>query len=86
MSGANDNLDDEMDEEQILEEAKRMSMAQAQSKPEENYAEFLDNDFVEQIVKDLNLNIDDQDISDLVNENKKKGEEKKKDDDEKDKK
>lgn len=62
-----------------------MQQTQKQDDKEENYAEFLDNEFVEQIVKDLNLNIDDEEINDLLNETKKKDEQKKGEDEDKDK-
>jgi hypothetical protein len=47
----------------------------------------MDNDFVGQIVKDLNLDVNDQAISDMLNEvTKKEDEKKKKEEEDKDKK
>ena len=63
-----------MDEEAILEQAKLLSMQQeAQPTPqqpnisESQFADIMDNEFVGQIVKDLNLNLNNDDISDLLN-------------------
>ena len=69
--------DEEMDEEQILQQAMMLSMnnqANKQQQQQDNtgqqnqFSEFLDNDFVGQIVKDLNLDMNESDINSLLNE------------------
>ena len=81
-----------MDEEAILRQAMLLSMQneqqqQQQQKAQENqFSEILDNDFVGQIVKDLNLDMNDQDISNLLSDVQKKDDEEKKKKEEEDKK
>jgi len=65
--------EEEMDEEAILEQAKLLSMQQeaAQQQPnlgESQFADIMDNEFVGQIVKDLNLNLNNEDINELLNQ------------------
>ncbi len=58
-----------------------MSMGEAgkqEEKPQENYAEFLNNEFVGDIVKELNLDVSEGQIQDILSGVKKSDEEKKK--------
>ena len=66
--------EDELDEDAILEQAKLLSMQQAQESANQaalnqpQLAELMDNDFVGQIVKDLNLDMNENEINSLLNE------------------
>jgi hypothetical protein len=62
--------DEEFDEDDILKQAMALSMGDQQQKEQQqtNIAEFLDNDFVGSIVKDLNLDVSDADINKMMEE------------------
>ena len=76
---ANEEGIDEEDEDYILEQAKLLSMqAEKQEDKGQDMDKFLDNEFVGQIVKDLDLDINDSELNDIMKEVGKKDEESKK--------